>query len=45
MKVLMDEARFEEPGVVVRMRKSTGEAPKLPAKDARGERAHLDSVI
>jgi hypothetical protein len=32
MKALMDEVRFEEGGVVVRMRKSTG---KLPANDAQ----------
>jgi serine/threonine-protein kinase RsbW len=32
MKALMDEVRFEEGGVVVRMRKSTG---KLPANDAK----------
>ena len=29
MKALMDEVRFEEGGVVVHMRKSVGEAPKL----------------
>ena len=33
MKALMDEVRFEEGGVVVHMRKSAGEAPKLLAKD------------
>ena len=33
MKALMDEVRFEEGGVVVHMRKSASEAPKLPAKD------------
>jgi serine/threonine-protein kinase RsbW len=33
MKVLMDEVRFEEGGVVVHMRKSTGEAPKPTARD------------
>ena len=33
MKALMDEVRFEEGGVVVHMRKSTGEAPKLLAQD------------
>jgi len=33
MKALMDEVRFEEGGVVVHMRKSVGEAPKLLAKD------------
>jgi serine/threonine-protein kinase RsbW len=32
MRALMDEVRFEEGGVVVRMRKSTG---KLPANDAK----------
>ena len=32
MKALMDEVRFEEGGVVVRMRKSTG---MLPANDAQ----------
>jgi serine/threonine-protein kinase RsbW len=32
MKALMDEVRFEEGGVVVRMRKSTG---KVPANDAQ----------
>jgi serine/threonine-protein kinase RsbW len=32
MKALMDEVHFEEGGVVVRMRKSTG---KLPANDAQ----------
>jgi anti-sigma regulatory factor (Ser/Thr protein kinase) len=31
MKALMDEVRFEEGGVVVHMRKSVGEAPKLLA--------------
>jgi serine/threonine-protein kinase RsbW len=33
MKALMDEVRFEEGGVVVHMRKSACEAPKLLAKD------------
>jgi serine/threonine-protein kinase RsbW len=33
MKVLMDEVRFEEGGVVVHMRKSTGESPKPTARD------------
>src|SRR6266851_4612926 len=33
MKALMDEVHFEEGGVVVHMRKSAGEAPKLLAKD------------
>jgi serine/threonine-protein kinase RsbW len=33
MKALMDEVHFEEGGVVVHMRKSVGEAPKLLAKD------------
>jgi serine/threonine-protein kinase RsbW len=33
MKALMDEVRFEEGGVVVHMRKSAGEDPKLLAKD------------
>jgi anti-sigma regulatory factor (Ser/Thr protein kinase) len=33
MKALMDEVRLEEGGVVVHMRKSAGEAPKLLAKD------------
>jgi hypothetical protein len=33
MKVLMDEVRFEEGGVVVHMRKSTGESPKPTAWD------------
>ena len=33
MKALMDEVRFEEGGVVVHMRKSVGEAPKLLVKD------------
>ena len=33
MKALMDEVRFEEGGVVVHMRKSAGQAPKLLAKD------------
>jgi serine/threonine-protein kinase RsbW len=33
MKALMDEVRFEEGGVVVHMRKSAGDAPKLLAKD------------
>jgi serine/threonine-protein kinase RsbW len=33
MKALMDEVRFEEGGVVVHMRKSAGETPKLLAKD------------
>jgi hypothetical protein len=32
MKALMDEVRFEEGGVVVRMRKRTG---KVPANDAQ----------
>jgi hypothetical protein len=32
-KALMDEVRFEEGGVVVHMRKSAGEAPKLLARD------------
>jgi hypothetical protein len=32
MKALIDDVRFEEGGVVVRMRKSTG---KLPANDAQ----------
>jgi serine/threonine-protein kinase RsbW len=32
LKALMDEVRFEEGGVVVHMRKSSGEAPKLLAK-------------
>jgi serine/threonine-protein kinase RsbW len=31
MKALMDEVRFEEDGVVVHMRKSAGETPKLLA--------------
>jgi serine/threonine-protein kinase RsbW len=34
MKALMDEVRFEEGGVVVHMRKSVGEAPKLLAKES-----------
>jgi serine/threonine-protein kinase RsbW len=34
MRALMDEVRFEQGGVVVHMRKSAGEAPKLLAKDA-----------
>jgi len=29
MKALMNEVRFEEGGVVVQMRKSAGEAPKV----------------
>ena len=33
MKALMDEVRFEDGGVVVHMRKSAGQAPKLLAKD------------
>jgi serine/threonine-protein kinase RsbW len=33
MRALMDEVRFEEGGVVVHMRKSAGEAPKLVAQD------------
>jgi serine/threonine-protein kinase RsbW len=33
MKALMDEVRFEEGGVVVHMRKSAGEAPKVLAED------------
>jgi serine/threonine-protein kinase RsbW len=33
MRALMDEVRFEEGGVVVHMRKSAGEAPKLLPKD------------
>jgi serine/threonine-protein kinase RsbW len=33
MKALMDEVRFEKGGVVVHMRKSAGEAPKLLATD------------
>ena len=33
MKALMDEVRFEEGGVIVHMRKSVVEAPKLLAKD------------
>jgi serine/threonine-protein kinase RsbW len=33
MKALMDEVRFEQGGVVVHMRKSAGESPKLLAKD------------
>ena len=33
MKALMDEVDFEEGGVVVHMRKRSGEATKLPAKD------------
>jgi serine/threonine-protein kinase RsbW len=32
MKALMDEVRFEEGGVVVQMRKSAGEVPRLSAK-------------
>jgi serine/threonine-protein kinase RsbW len=35
LKALMDEVRFEEGGVVVHMRKSSGEAPKLLAKYPR----------
>src|SRR4029077_2050571 len=37
MKALMDEVRFEEGGAVIYVRKSAGDAPKLLAKDARGE--------
>jgi serine/threonine-protein kinase RsbW len=33
MKALMDEVRFEEGGVVVHMRKSAVEAPKLLTQD------------
>jgi serine/threonine-protein kinase RsbW len=33
MKALMDEVCFEKGGVVVHMRKSAGEAPKVLAKD------------
>ena len=32
--VLMDEVRFEEGGVVVHTRKSTGEAPKPTARES-----------
>jgi serine/threonine-protein kinase RsbW len=32
MRALMDEVRFEERGAVIHMRKSTTEAPRLPAK-------------
>lgn len=42
MKALMDEVRFEEGGVVVHMRKRAGEAPKLLAKDPRGEQDELE---
>jgi serine/threonine-protein kinase RsbW len=35
LKALMDEVRFEEGGIVVHMRKSSGEAPKLLAKYPR----------
>ena len=33
IKALMDEVRFEESGAVIYMRKGTGEAPRLLAKD------------
>jgi serine/threonine-protein kinase RsbW len=35
IRALMDEVRFEEGGAVIHMRKSAGEAPNLPAKDAQ----------
>ncbi len=40
MKALMDEVHFEEGGVVVHMRKSAGEAPKLLAKDPHENGTH-----